>query len=173
MIGKQGLINLKRSEAFHRNQKIVKKIKEKELNIENQDDNNIDEVDPNLDCLIINKTDIEKEVFVDSHEKEKDYSLNDLFKDVYLSHSAEMIQSIFDDGYDSIDSSESDDDEINNQAKSMRIPKLGDFNMIRDVNKLVNTLIFNIKESTNRNISHLYNVHTTSSEFSSGNLQIK
>lgn len=109
----------------------------------------------------------EKEI----NKKATRLNLDEIFKSSYLAHAADMMDTIFNnDSKD--DSSESDSGEDENDdtcIAELQIPKLDDFNLMRDINRTINTLIFNIKESNNRNVSHLYNVSTISSNFSSGN----
>lgn len=96
-------------------------------------------------------------------------SMSDMFESVYLTEYTDILKDISDKVEHGSDDSDSDsDDSVDARMESLDISRIKDFRIDDSVNKLVNTLIFNIRQSTLRNVSHLYSSGATVSEHSSG-----
>lgn len=174
-------INSRRRITFKKNQtKKEEALKAKAASVDNKIideeiiDNNFTDDDNATVHDNFKKSENEEKCFEEFVENSNVYTVTGLFQDLFSSDS--YIENDIDEDCESTDSSTSSEngndynhDNISGNIKSLSIPKLTDFNVVDDVDKLVKTMIFNIQASNNRNISHLYSVGNLKSEFSTGN----
>jgi hypothetical protein len=183
----QSFVNSKRRKTYKKNQEKKKEALKAEAasvdnkiieaaSVDNEEiiDNNFTDDDDATVHDNFKKSENEEKCFEKFVENSNVYNLTGLFQDLFSSDS--YIENDIDEDCESTDSSTSSENcndynhnNISGNTKSLSIPKLTDFNVVDDVDKLVTTMVWNIKESNNRNISHLYSVGNLKSEFSTGN----